>query len=114
MEPDHAWGYPQSIVGLPGPLRHMPIHWAKAGRDYNFWFRPRKAHLRVPEVLNPIEYICLRFLIYSLHSLLIAIFYFETMTKKNNVTYHIVNATNIFLLVLQCFNWELLITSALY
>ena len=51
---------------------------------------------------------------YSFHSLLIAIFHLDTMTKKNNLTYHIVNATQKILLVLQCFKWELLVTSVIY
>ena len=33
---------------------------------------------------------------YSLHSLLIAIFHLDTITKKNNLTYHILNATQTF------------------
>jgi len=49
----------------------------------------------------------------SLHSVLIAIFHIDTMTKENNLTYHIINAKQIFL-VLQCLNWELLVTSAIY
>ena len=28
------------------------------------------------------------------------------MIKKNNLTYHIINATQTFILVLQCFNWH--------
>ena len=39
---------------------------------------------------------------------------YNTVTKENNLTYHIVNATQTFLLVLQYFNWKLLVTSAIY
>jgi len=51
---------------------------------------------------------------YSNHPILTAIFHLDTMTKKNNLTYHIINATQNFLLILQYFNWELLTTSAIY
>ena len=31
---------------------------------------------------------------YSLHSLLMVLFHLDTMTKENNLTYHIINATD--------------------
>ena len=52
---------------------------------------------------------------YSLHSVLINIFSYDTITKGTKCAYQSSKYNiDFFLLVLQCFNWELLIASAIY
>jgi len=51
---------------------------------------------------------------YSLHPILIDIFAYGTMTKDNKCAYQSNKCNTYFLLVLQCFNWELLVTSVIY